>query len=133
MNAKVIKISDKKGPLSVEVIKMKIRSECENVINFSTQEQKGITFLKFENELWKQLSYMGSLFIQLFLMSCHERLNYSKWLNTGLYYARKALIAKTIKTVFGKVTVNDNRKLTLLDNPILTHPLLIYFPLSRGA
>ncbi len=104
MSAKVIKISDKKDPLSVEKIKMKIRSECENIINFCSQEQEGITFLKFENELWKLLSYMGCLYIQLFLMSCHERLNYSKWLNTSLYYARKAPIAKTIKTVFGKVT-----------------------------
>ncbi len=104
MNAEVIKISNKKGPLSVVEITMKIRSECENIINFSTQEREGITFLKFESELWKQLSYMGIMYSQLFLMSCHESLNYSKWLDTGLYYVRKTLISKTIKTVFGKVT-----------------------------
>ena len=104
MSAEVIQISDKKGSLSVEVIKIKIRLQCENIINFSTQEHEGITFFEFEKELWKQLSYMGSLYIQLFLMSCHERLNHSKQLNTGLYYARKELIEKTIKTVFGKVT-----------------------------
>ncbi len=104
MSAEVIQISDKKGSLSVEKIEIKVRSQCVNIINFSTQEHEGITFFEFEKELWKQLSYMGCLYIQLFLMSCHERLNYSKWLNTSLYYARKAPIAKTIKTVFGKVT-----------------------------
>jgi len=103
MSARVIKISDIKVPLSVEEITVKIRSECENNIRFCTQEHEGITFLKFEKDVWKQLSYMGCLYIQLFLMSCHERLNYSKWLNTGLYHARKAPVAKTIKTVFGKV------------------------------
>jgi len=103
MSARVIKISDIKVPLSVEEITVKIRSECENNIRFCTQEHEGITFLKFEKDVWKLLSYMGCLYIQLFLMSCHERLNYSKWLNTGLYHARKAPVAKTIKTVFGKV------------------------------
>ncbi len=98
-----IAIADKKDPLSVEEIKEKIRSECENIIDFCSQEQEGMAFHKFEIELWKLISYMGCLFIQLFLMSCHERLDYSKWLNTGLYYARRVPNAKTIKTVFGKV------------------------------
>ncbi len=103
MNAKVIAISDKNNSLSVVEIKMKIRSECENIIDFCTQEQEGVTFLKFEKDLWKLLSYMGSMYIQLFLMSCNERLNYSEQLNTGLYYARKAPVAKMIKTVYGEV------------------------------
>ena len=103
MSHKVINISDKKDPLSVEKIEVKIRSECENLICFCTQDQEGMTFLKFEKEMRKLLSYMGCQFIQLFLMSCHGRLNYSKWLNTGLYYARKVPVAKTIKTAFGKV------------------------------
>ncbi len=103
MSARVIKISDIKVPLSVGEITVKIRSECENNIRYCTQEHEGMTFLKFEKEVWKLLSYMGSLYIQLFLMSCHERLNYSKWLNTGLYYARKVPVSKTIKTAFGKV------------------------------
>ena len=103
MSAKVIKISDTKAPLSVVEIIEKIRSECETNIRFCTLEHEGITFFEFEKELWKFLSYMGSMYIQLFLMSCHERLTYSEWLDTGLYYIRKALIAKTIKTVFGKV------------------------------
>ncbi len=36
-------------------------------------------------------------------MSCHERPDYSEWLGTGLYYARKIPVSKAIKTVFGKV------------------------------
>lgn len=103
MSDKVINISDKKDLLSAEEIEVKIRLECESIICFCTQDQEGTTLLKFEKELRKLLSYMGCLFIQLFLMSCHGRLSYSKWLNTGLYYARKVPVAKTIKTVFGKV------------------------------
>ncbi len=61
MNAKVIKISDKKDPLSVVEIEEKIRTECENNIRFCTQEHEGITFFEFEKELWKFLSYMGSM------------------------------------------------------------------------
>jgi len=103
MSAIIIDISNVKDQLSVEKIKDKIRSECESIIDFCTREQEGITFLKFEKELWKLISYLGSLYIQLFLISCHERLDYSKWVNTGLYYVRKVPIAKTIKTVFGEV------------------------------
>ncbi len=104
MNTNVISISDKKSPLSTVKIKEEIRAECESIISFCTQEHEGTTFLQFEKELWKLLSYMGILYIQLFLMSSHERLNYSEWLNTGLYYFRKEPVSKTVKTVFGKVS-----------------------------
>ena len=102
MSAKIIQISTPKTPLSVVKIEEKIRSECEKNICFCTKEHEGITFLQFEKELWEMVSYMGILYIQLFLMSCHERLNCAEWLDTGLYYARKSPIAKTLKTVFGK-------------------------------
>ncbi|MDM8556930.1 hypothetical protein QUF75_19560 [Desulfococcaceae bacterium HSG7] len=103
MIAKAVDIYEAKERLSVEKIKVKIRSECENNIEFCTPEHEKITFLEFEKELWKLLSHMGRLYIQPFLISCHNRSDYSKWLNTGLYYMRKALIAGTIKTVFGEV------------------------------
>jgi len=103
MNAKVIPFSGKKAPLSSDKIKEKIHTECEKIISFCMLEHEGKTFLQFEKELWELLSYMGILYIQLFLMSSHERLNYQEWLNTGLYYARLTPTAKTIKTVFGKV------------------------------
>ena len=105
MNDKVINISDKKEPLSVVEIEVKIRSECESLICFCTKDQEGMTLFKFEKELRKSLSYLGCQFIQLFLMSSHEKLNYSKWLNTGLYYVRKVPVAKTgspCKAVQGK-------------------------------
>ncbi len=76
----------------------------KKIINFCTQEHEGKTFLQIEKELFKLILFMGVLYLQLFLMSSHERLKYSKWLNTGLYYARKEPSAKPIKTVFGKVT-----------------------------
>ncbi len=99
MNDKEINISDKNVPLSVEEIELKTRTEFEKIICFCTQNHEGMTLFKFEKELRKLLSYLGCLFIQLFLMSYHEKLNYSKWLNTGLYYVRKVPVAKTIKTV----------------------------------
>ncbi len=52
MNANVIDISDKNDSLSVEGIKIEIRLECENIIDFCTKGQEGITFLKFEKDLW---------------------------------------------------------------------------------
>ena len=104
MSEKVSKVSDIKALSSMVEIKVKIRSECENIILFCTQEHEEITFLQFEKELWKLLSYMGILYIQLFLMSSHERLNYSQWLNTGLYYVRKVPVSKTVKTMFGKAS-----------------------------
>ena len=69
MSAKIIDISEAKEQLSTEKIKEKIHSECENIIEYCTLEQEGIIFLEFEKELWKLLSCMGFLYIQLFLMS----------------------------------------------------------------
>ncbi len=103
MSAKIIDIFEAKEQLTVEKVKEKIRFECENIIDFCTLDQEGITFFEFEKELWKLLSCMGCLYIQLFLMSCHNRLDYSKWLDTGLFYIRKVPIARRIKTVFGEV------------------------------
>ncbi len=103
MKSKVIPFSGKKAPLSSDKIKEKIRIECEMIISFCMQGHEGKTFLQFEKELWESLSCMGILYIQLFLMSSHERLKYHEWLNTGLYYVRLTPTAKTIKTAFGKV------------------------------
>ncbi len=113
MNAKVIPFSGKKAPLSSDKIKEKIHTECEKIISFCMLEHEGKTFLQFEKELWELLSYMGILYIQLFLMSSHERLNYQEWLNTGLYYARLTPTAKTIKTVFGRI---DRGRFQSVDN-----------------
>ncbi len=104
MTAEIIPISAKKAPLSVEKIKEKIRAECENIIRFCTKEHEEISFMQFEKELFKSVSYMGILFIRLFLISSHERFNYSEQLDTGRYYVRKGPVSKTVKTVFGKVS-----------------------------
>ena len=133
MSAKIIDISEAKEQLSTEKIKEKIRSECENIIEYCTLEQEGITFLEFEKELWKLLSCMGCLYIQLFLMSCHNRSDYSKWLDTGLYYIRKTPIARTIKTVFGEVRYF--RTYLVRKNMIACgfHPLDIILGLTRDG
>ncbi|MDM8515979.1 hypothetical protein QUF76_07255 [Desulfobacterales bacterium HSG16] len=94
--------------LSSKEIKNKIRSECEKLINFCDGEKEndvreGISFFEFEKTLKTLFASFGCLFIQLFLAAGHERLDYSKWTDTNLYYARKNPIARAIKTVFGEV------------------------------
>jgi len=133
MSAKIVDISEAKEQLSAEKIKKKIRSECENIIEFCTLEQEGITFLEFEKELWKLLSCMGCLYILLFLVSFHNRLDYSKWLNAGVYYMRKVPIARTIKTVFGEVRYF--RTYLVRKNMIASgfHPLDIVLGLTRDG
>jgi hypothetical protein len=94
--------------LSSEQMKIKIRSECEELINFCDGENEKdeceeMSFFEFEKTLKIFFASFGCLFIQLFLIVRHERLDYSKWTDTGLYYARKNPVARVIKTVFGEV------------------------------
>ncbi|MDM8544820.1 hypothetical protein QUF90_27450 [Desulfococcaceae bacterium HSG9] len=107
MSTKVVDISEAyeaKEQLPVEKIKDKIGSECEKTIGFCTENNEKMTFSEFEKALWKLLSCIGILYIQLFLTSRHNKSDCSEWLNTGLYYIRRIPIAGKIKTVFGEVT-----------------------------
>lgn len=94
--------------LSSEQMKNKIRSECEKIINFCDGENEKdvgneMSFFEFEKTLKILFASFGCLFIQLFLIARHEKLDYSKWTDTGLYYIRKNPVARMIKTVFGEV------------------------------
>lgn len=89
--------------LSSDEIKNKIRSDCEMLMNFCTGENDELSFFKFENDFWILFSQFGCLFFQLFLQFRHEKLDYARWTNTGLYYKRKKPISRTIRTVFGQV------------------------------
>jgi len=84
-------------------IKEQIRSKSENIIDFCTKDHDGITFFCFEKDLINLVYQLGCLFFQLFLATRHEKMDYSKWIDTNLYYARKKPIARTIKTIFGPV------------------------------
>jgi len=91
---------------SSEQIQNIIRSECEKLISFCEGEKdvcEGMSFFEFEKTLKILFASFGRLFLLLFLAVRHERFDYSKWTDTGLYYARKAPVARLIKTVFGEV------------------------------
>lgn len=51
----------------------------------------------------KKVAQLGCLFLQLFLMACHERMNYGQWLSKGLYY-KKMPISRVLKTAYGEIT-----------------------------
>lgn len=104
MNETDNNISQVKSPVSVEEIKKKIHNQVEETINFCEQEHEGVGFYKIEKEIIKKVAKLGCLFLQLFLMACHERLNYEQWLSKGLYYAKKTPICRVLKTAYGEIT-----------------------------
>ena len=103
MNNKRTAISGTEEHLTSEEVKNKIRLQCEKIIKFCTGENEGVTFFQIEKNLRLLVTEMGCLFLQLFLIFHHEKLCYSKWTDTNLYYARKKPISRTIKTIFGEV------------------------------
>ena len=101
LNKNDVTIEDEQ--LSVNELKEKLVTELDRIIESCTNEEEGITFHKFEKTIWLQVCQLGCLFIQLFLTSYNERLDYSKWSDSRLYYFRKKPILRRIKTVFGEV------------------------------
>lgn len=102
MNKKDYSVSEKESPPSVEEIKQKIRDQVEDTINFCTREQEENNFFGVEKKLKNQISHLACLFFQLYLMSFQKRLDYSKWLDSGLYYMGN-LVGRNIKTIYGEV------------------------------
>jgi Uncharacterised protein family (UPF0236) len=89
---------------SVEDLLVQIISKCWNIIDFCLKDQEDdYNFLKFERDVQIKISELGCLFIQLFLISNHERLDCSKWISNGLYYAKTNPVSRTVKTIYGKV------------------------------
>ncbi len=102
MNAKNIDSEEDTIP-TVEDIKQEIRISCEALIKVCTKTRTDESFHSFEKNLIEQISHLGCLFFKLYLMSAHQFLDYTQWLDSGLYYLKKNPIAKTIKTTFGEV------------------------------
>ena len=102
MSKKDYSVSEKESPPSVEEIKQIIRDQVEDTISFCTQEQEENNFLGVEKKLQNQISHLGCLFFQLYLMYFQKRLDYSKWLDSGLYYMGN-LVGRNIKTIYGEV------------------------------
>lgn len=98
-------VSGNQEQLTSNELKSKIRMECEKIIGFCTggSNKEETSFYNFEKDFKLSFAHFACLFIQLFLTFRHENLDYSKWTDTGLYYARKNPIMRKIKTVFGEV------------------------------
>ena len=93
-------IYKQKNPPSVEEIKRKIYKQCEKIIDLCSKQQ---LFYEFEKNLIPLMSQFGCLFIQLFLMSCHEKIDYKEWLSSGDYYVKTDPVSRVIKSFYGKV------------------------------
>ena len=95
-------LSKEQSQASVEQVTKEVRSKCEEIIRFCTNEARTTDFYQVEQYLLSQLYQLGCLFMQLFLISCQSHFEYSSWLEKGLYN-RGEVIGRTIKTRFGKV------------------------------
>jgi hypothetical protein len=95
--------SEVENPPSVEEIEQKLRSHFEEVVKFCKEGGEAKDFYSVEKSLMELVSQLGCLFFQLFLTAFGERLDCSKWLDSGLYYVKKTPIARSIKTIYGKV------------------------------
>lgn len=95
--------SEVKTPPSVEEIEETVRCHFEKTIEFCKQGHEVEHFHGVEKSLGELISQLGCLFFQLFLTAFGERLDCSKWLDSGLYYAKKTPIARSIKTIYGGV------------------------------
>ena len=95
--------SEVKIPPSVEEIEEKLRGVFEIIIQFCKGGGEAKDFYSAEKSLGEMVSQLACLFFQLFLMAFGERLDCKKWLDSGLYYAKKTPIARSIKTIYGKV------------------------------
>jgi hypothetical protein len=95
------KRSHEQSPPSIQHIQDQIRSTCEDIIHFCSQETKA-TFYQAEQSLQVKISSLACLLLQLFLMSFQEQFDYSLWLEEDKYY-KGCLISRTIKTIYGDV------------------------------
>ena len=73
------KRSHDQSPPSILYIQEQIRSTCEDIIHFCSQQTE-TTFYQTEQALQVKISTLASLFLQLFLMSVQEQFDYSSWL-----------------------------------------------------
>ena len=88
---------------SVEKAIGEIRAHCDQCITFCTGTHELKDFYSIEADLKKHVFYFGCLFLKLYLLVAQQRLNYTKWLESGLYYLKSKPSGRTIKTFFGEV------------------------------
>src|SRR2546425_8917735 len=95
------KRSHEQRPPSIQHMQDQIRSTCEDIIHFCSQETE-TTFYQAEQSLQVKISSLACLLLQLFLMSFQEHFDYSAWLEKGEYY-KGPLTSRTLTTIYGEV------------------------------
>ena len=96
------------APESVEGAIVEIRTYCDKCIAYCTGTHELKDFYSIEADLKKHVFHLGCLFLKLYLLAAQQRLNYPKWLESGLYYLKSKPIGRTIKTFFGEVRYRRN-------------------------
>ncbi len=114
-------------------IQEQIRSNTERIMDFCTKENDDATFMGFEKQLMVLVFQLGCLFFQLFLAHRHEKMDYSKWVDTGQYYKRNNPVVRKIKTAFGIVTYWRTYLVKKDDNSGGFHPLDAVLGLTRDG
>src|SRR5260370_37957709 len=88
-------------PPTIQQVQDQIRSTCDDIIHFCTQPT-GTTFYHAEQALRIHLSSLACLSFQLFLLSFHDRFDYTAWSAKGEYSSSPAT-ARTLKTLYDAV------------------------------
>lgn len=102
MSKKECQVLEEESPPSSAEIKATIRKQCEELINYCEKGESEEKFYHFEKSIQELIREFSCLLIQLHLISFHERLDYSKWVQGGFYSMGKA-IPRHIKTIYGSV------------------------------
>ncbi len=76
------------APESVEEAIGEIRAHCDQCIAFCIGKHELKDFYSIEADLKKHVFYFGCLFLKLYLLVAQQRLDYTKWLESGLYYLK---------------------------------------------
>jgi hypothetical protein len=93
---------------SAAAIEQEANDKHKEIISFCKEDKEQQTFFQVEKTLAVLLSQLGVLYLQLFLSVRQDRLDYSLWLESGLYYFKSQLKERAIKTAYGKVRYARN-------------------------
>lgn len=88
-------------PESVETVIAEFLSYSGQCVAFCEEDSE--SFFALEIDVLRHAFHLGCLLLKIYLVAAHRRFDYSKWLDSGLYYLKKQPIGRTIKTFFGEV------------------------------
>lgn len=117
---------------SEEELEQKINLKLNEITDFCKINGAGeISFFSFETLLVGHIAKLACLFVQLFVLVRHESLDYSNWLESGVYYLKQTPIFRTIKTIYGPVKIY--RKYLEGKNKGIIFPLDISLGLTKDG